>query len=80
MQPNWFSRLALFLAGVLGAGGVAAAAASAHTGDALLGPLALVALAQAPALLAFGLVPVALTPPPRRGARINCRPRDRPPN
>lgn len=58
MPIDWFNRLALFLAGALGAAGVAAAAASAHTGDALLEPLALVALTQAPALLAFGLTPL----------------------
>jgi uncharacterized membrane protein YgdD (TMEM256/DUF423 family) len=55
MPHDRFNRLLLFLAGALGAGGVAAAAASAHTGDALLQPLALIALTQAPALLAFGL-------------------------
>jgi uncharacterized membrane protein YgdD (TMEM256/DUF423 family) len=58
MPHDRFNRLMLLLAGLLGAGGVAAAAASAHTGDALLQPLALIALTQAPALLAFGLVPV----------------------
>jgi uncharacterized membrane protein YgdD (TMEM256/DUF423 family) len=58
MPSAWFNRLMLFLAGLLGAGGVAAAAASAHQGGALLQPLALVALTQAPALLAFGLSPV----------------------
>jgi uncharacterized membrane protein YgdD (TMEM256/DUF423 family) len=55
MPTDWFNRLMLFLAGVLGAGGMAAAAASAHAGGAFLDPLALVALTQAPALLAFGL-------------------------
>lgn len=55
MQFDGFSRLVLFVAGLLGAAGVAAAAASAHLGDALFGPLSLVALTQAPALLAFGL-------------------------
>jgi len=58
VSSDWFTRLMLFFAGLLGAGGVAAAAASAHTGAALLQSLALVALTQAPALLAFGLVPV----------------------
>ena len=57
MPIDWFNRLMLFCAGVLGAGGVAAAAASAHHGGALLQPLALIALTQAPALLAFGLAP-----------------------
>ncbi len=55
MPSAWFDRLMLFLAGLLGAGGVAAAAASAHQGGAFLDPLALIALTQAPALLAFGL-------------------------
>jgi hypothetical protein len=41
MPFAWFSRLMIFCAGLLGAGGVAAAAASAHTGGALLQPLAL---------------------------------------
>lgn len=55
MPTAWFNRLMIFCAGLLGAGGVAAAAASTHAGGALLQPLALVALTQAPALLAFGL-------------------------
>ena len=43
------------IAALLGAAGVAAAAGAAHSGDqALLGPLALVALSHAPALLALG--------------------------
>jgi uncharacterized membrane protein YgdD (TMEM256/DUF423 family) len=58
MPSAWFNRLMLFFAGLLGAGGVAAAAAAAHQGGALLQPLALVALTQAPALLACGLAPV----------------------
>jgi uncharacterized membrane protein YgdD (TMEM256/DUF423 family) len=58
MPSDWFNRLMLFFAGALGGGGIAAAAASAHTGGALLQPLALIALTQAPALLAFGLVPM----------------------
>lgn len=48
--------LALVLAGLLGAGGVMAAAASSHAGAALLGPAALIALTHAPALLALGLL------------------------
>jgi len=55
MPYAWFNRLVLFLAGVLGAGGVAAAAAFSHAGGPMQGPLALIALTQAPALLAFGL-------------------------
>ncbi|HMN88011.1 MAG TPA: DUF423 domain-containing protein [Bauldia sp.] len=55
-----FHRILLFLAGLLGAGGVAAAAASTHGGDpALLGPLSLIALTQAPALAALALHPGA---------------------
>ena len=53
---NWFARLTIFVAGILGAAGVASAAGAAHTGDPqILGALALVALTQAPALLALGL-------------------------
>jgi uncharacterized membrane protein YgdD (TMEM256/DUF423 family) len=48
--------LALMAAGLLGASGVAAAAASSHAGAALLGPYALIALTHAPALLALGLL------------------------
>ncbi|GGE52291.1 hypothetical protein GCM10007276_31620 [Agaricicola taiwanensis] len=52
----WFPPLMIVLAGLLGAAGVAAAAASSHATD---GPrfasLALIALTQAPALLALGL-------------------------
>lgn len=48
-------RLAVMLAGLLGAAGVAAAAASSHAGAHLLGPLSLIALTHAPALLALGL-------------------------
>ncbi len=58
MQANadWFSRLAIFLAGILGAAGVAAEAGASHAGDTrVLGALALIALSHAPALLAFGL-------------------------
>jgi len=51
-----FERLSLLVAGLLGAAGVAAAAAAAHIGnDPLLAPLALVALTHAPALLALAL-------------------------
>jgi uncharacterized membrane protein YgdD (TMEM256/DUF423 family) len=58
-NANWFSRLTIFLAGLLGAGGVAAAAGASHAGDArILGALALIALSHAPALLAFGLASV----------------------
>jgi uncharacterized membrane protein YgdD (TMEM256/DUF423 family) len=45
--------LALIASGVLGASGVAAAAASSHAGADLLGPYALIALTHAPALLAL---------------------------
>ncbi len=56
MKPDWFSRLAIVIAGILGAGGVAAAAAASHLGDDhILGNLALIALTQAPAVLALGL-------------------------
>lgn len=48
--------IALIVAGLLGASGVAAAAASSHAGADLLGPYALIALTHAPALLALGLV------------------------
>jgi uncharacterized membrane protein YgdD (TMEM256/DUF423 family) len=57
MAIDWFSRMMLFCAGLLGAGGVAAAAASTHQGGPLLQPLALIALTHAPPLLAFGLSP-----------------------
>ena len=51
-----FTRLALFLAGVLGAGGVAAAAAASHADDErIFGAIALIALVHAAVLLAFGL-------------------------
>jgi uncharacterized membrane protein YgdD (TMEM256/DUF423 family) len=56
MTTDWFSRLTICLAGILGAAGVAAAAGASHAGDArVLGALALIALSHAPALLAFGL-------------------------
>jgi uncharacterized membrane protein YgdD (TMEM256/DUF423 family) len=55
MLTNPFTRAILADAAILGAAGVAAAAGATHTGDqALLGPLALVALTQAPALIALG--------------------------
>lgn len=55
-QP-YKDRAAVFGAGILGIGGVAAAAASAHAASdpRLLGAVALVCLAHAPALLALGL-------------------------
>lgn len=55
MPVDRFNRLAIVLAGLLGAGGVAAAAAASHEGGALLAPLSLIALSHAPALLAVGL-------------------------
>ncbi|MCB1503328.1 MAG: DUF423 domain-containing protein [Bauldia sp.] len=67
MPVSWFNRLMLVLAGLLGAGGVAAAAGSAHAGGALLQPLALVSLTQAPAMLAFGLASV-----PAAGLRVGA--------
>jgi len=42
-------------AAILGAAGVAAAAASYHAGDALMAPLALIALSHAPTLLILSL-------------------------
>ena len=55
-DTDWFSRLTIFLAGILGAAGVAAAAGASHSADPrVLGALALIALSHAPALLAFGL-------------------------
>jgi uncharacterized membrane protein YgdD (TMEM256/DUF423 family) len=54
MSPEIFRRIVVIIAALLGAAGVAAAAGATHSGDqALLGPLALVALAHAPALLAL---------------------------
>lgn len=56
-SPNWFSRLAVAVAGLLGATGVTAAAGASHGGDSqILGSLALIALTQAPAILALGLL------------------------
>jgi uncharacterized membrane protein YgdD (TMEM256/DUF423 family) len=57
-DADWFNRLAIVLAGILGAAGTAAAAGASHAGDQrIFGALALIALANAPALLAFGLLP-----------------------
>ncbi|WMT86029.1 DUF423 domain-containing protein [Pelagibacterium sp. 26DY04] len=56
MSP--FQRIAIVIAGLLGASGVAAAAASSHAGAALLGPYALIALTHAPAILALALAPL----------------------
>lgn len=51
-----FTRLAVIVAGILGACGIAAAAGASHAGDAsVLVPLSLIALTQAPAVLALGL-------------------------
>ena len=69
MRIDWFNRLAVLVAGILGAGGVAAAAAATHSGGALLAPLSLVALTQAPVLLAVGLSPVTAIGP-RIGALV----------
>lgn len=62
MSSETFTRIIVVVAALLGAAGVAAAAGATHSGDqALLGPLALVALTQAPALLALA----AFQPPYR---------------
>ena len=54
----WFQRLCLVAAGLLGASGVAAAAAASHTGDSrIFGAVATIALPHAAALVAFSLVP-----------------------
>ena len=54
MSSETFTRIIVVIAALLGAAGVAAAAAATHTGDqALLGPLALIALTHAPALIAL---------------------------
>lgn len=45
--------LVLFLAGLVGAAGVALAAAATHMGGALLGPASAMCLAHAPAMLAL---------------------------
>jgi uncharacterized membrane protein YgdD (TMEM256/DUF423 family) len=55
-MPTTFARIAIIVAGILGAAGVIAAAGASHAGDArILGNLALIALTQAPAILALGL-------------------------
>lgn len=56
-RPDWLVRISIAVAGILGAGGIAAAAAGSHAGDAaLLGPLSLIALTQAPAVLVLALL------------------------
>ena len=56
-RPDWLVRISIAVAGILGAGGIAAAAAASHAGDAaLLGPLSLIALTQAPAVLVLALL------------------------
>jgi len=50
------ARLTIVAAGILGGGGVMAAAGASHGGDGSnLGPIAMVCLAHGPALLALGL-------------------------
>ncbi|MEJ0012343.1 MAG: DUF423 domain-containing protein [Bauldia sp.] len=57
MTQDWFSRLTIAVAGILGAIGIIAAAGASHAGDErILGALSLIALTQAPALLALGLL------------------------
>lgn len=56
MSP--LGRIAIAIAGLLGASGVSAAAASSHAGAALLGPYSLIALSHAPAILALALAPL----------------------
>jgi len=57
IDSDWFNRLAFVVAGILGAGGVAAAAGASHySGDErVLGAVALVALTHAATFLALGL-------------------------
>ena len=56
-EAAWFSRLAIAIAEILGAVGVTAAAGSTHLGDThILGPLSLIALTQAPAVLVLALL------------------------
>jgi uncharacterized membrane protein YgdD (TMEM256/DUF423 family) len=56
VRSDLFARLALLLAGVIGAFGVVFAAASAHGGDTrLYGAAALICLTQAPALLGLSI-------------------------
>jgi uncharacterized membrane protein YgdD (TMEM256/DUF423 family) len=53
-----FDRVLLAVAGALGAAGIAAAAGASHGGDRpILNALALIALSQAPAVLALALYP-----------------------
>ena len=55
-NPSPFDRLMLAVAGALGATGIAAAAGASHGGDTqILAALALIALSQAPAVLALAL-------------------------
>ena len=69
-NANWFNRLALFLAGVLGAGGVAAAAGASHADDdRILGALSLIGLSHAAVFVAFGLSSIT-APLLRSGALI----------
>lgn len=49
-------RIAIVLSGLLGASGVAAAAASSHAGAQLLGPYALIALTHAPVIFTLAVV------------------------
>ncbi len=52
-----FTRIGILVAGLLGAAGLAAAAGASHSGDTyILGSLALVALTQAPVILAVALI------------------------
>lgn len=53
---NHLSRLMIFLAGIFGAAGVAAAAASSHEDSRNLAAISTILLAHAPALLAVGLL------------------------
>ena len=56
MNGSPFARIALFLAGLIGAGGVVFSAMAAHGDDQrLLGAAAAACMAQAPALLALAL-------------------------
>ena len=56
MQGNWLGRLVLLAAGVFGAIGVLAAAASSHSGsERNLAAIATIALSHGPALLALAL-------------------------
>ncbi len=56
-EAAWFSRTAIAAAGILGAVGVMAAAGTTHLGDThILGPLSLIALTQAPAVLVLALL------------------------